>query len=217
MELKNKKMLFLGDSITFGVGSSDPSKIYWQLLASRDGVKAQGYGISGSRIAKQHNPQNPDQKDHYFASRLEVMDAEADVVVVFGGTNDHAHGDAALGTMADRTPDTFYGAVHDLCIQLINKYPSAQIVFMTPLHRHRENNPYNDWGVRNVGNLETYVDAIKQVTAYYGLPTLDLYRVGGMQPENEVNKKLYLPDGVHPSDAGQEVIYSRLRNFLLNL
>ena len=217
MELKGKKILCLGDSITFGVGTSDPSKLYWRLLAERDGCITNGYGISGTRIAKQQKMDPPDAKDHYFASRLEVMDDDADVVIVFGGTNDQAHGDAALGSMADRAPDTFYGALHDLYIKLINKYPNAKIVVMTPLHRTKENNPYNDWGVRNVGTLNDYVDIITEVAAYYGLPVLDLYRKSGMQPFEQINREIYMPDGIHPSDAGQENIYSLLKNFLISL
>ena len=35
------------------------------------------------------------------------MDSDADVVVVFGGTNDFGHGDAKLGTFESRDPYTF--------------------------------------------------------------------------------------------------------------
>ena len=50
MNLKNLKINFLGDSITEGCGTSDISKVYWNLLAERDGVVARGYGIGGTRI-----------------------------------------------------------------------------------------------------------------------------------------------------------------------
>lgn len=66
------------------------------------------------------------------------MEPEADVIVVFGGTNDFGHGDAPLGTMSDRTPYTFYGACHVLIRKLLERYPEAELVFMTPLHRYVE-------------------------------------------------------------------------------
>lgn len=39
------------------------------------------------------------------------MDRNCDIVVVYGGVNDYAHGDAPIGTPEDTTPSTFYGAV----------------------------------------------------------------------------------------------------------
>ncbi len=38
------------------------------------------------------------------------MDNDADIIIVFGGTNDFGNGDAPFGEMSDRTPYTFYGA-----------------------------------------------------------------------------------------------------------
>ena len=38
MELKGKKINFLGDSITEGVGASAPDKVYWRLIAEREGT-----------------------------------------------------------------------------------------------------------------------------------------------------------------------------------
>lgn len=216
MELKGKKMLFLGDSITEGVGVSDLGLTYWKRLAENDGVDAKGYGIKGTTIAKQQKHYCKTW-DKYFRTRIEEMDAEADVVVVFGGTNDYGHGDVPFGKMSDRTDDSFYGALHNLFIDLINKYPTAQMVVMTPLHRLEEEKQYNEVGIRSCGTLKDYVEIIKEVAGYYAIPILDLYSTSGFQPEIEVIKNIYMPDGVHPSDAGHERIYNRLKNFLKDL
>ena len=218
MEIKGKKINFLGDSITEGVGVSDESKLYWRLLGERDGAIVKGYGISGSRIARQQVLGENLRMERYFYQRAnEDMDNEADIVVIFGGTNDYGHGDAAFGKMSDRTLDTFYGAYHMLCQLLIEKYPKAQIVIMTPCHRLDENKDYNELGIRNVNSLSGYVNAIKEVASYYAIPVLDLYSLSNFQPEIEVNRNLYMPDGLHLSDEGHEIIYSRLKEFLKNL
>ena len=213
MELKGKKMLFLGDSITEGVGTSDIKNVYWMKFSQNDGSIVYGYGISGTRIAKQKKPYDP-VCPQYFVTRVDSMEKDADVVVVFGGTNDFGHGDAAMGNMSDRTPDTFYGALHNLYITLMEKYKDAQIVVMTPLHRTNENMEYNYNGLRNVASLSGYADAIKEVAAYYAIPVLDLYTVSGIQPEIDSNREKYMPDGLHPSDAGNEVIYRKLKEFI---
>lgn len=39
MELKGKKIAFLGDSITEGYGASAPDKVYWNLMGEMTGRK----------------------------------------------------------------------------------------------------------------------------------------------------------------------------------
>ena len=217
MELENKKILFLGDSITEGVGVSTPDKLYWKRFEN-DGCQVYGYGISGTRIARQVSLHiYPYVDDNYFVTRLPQMQDSADVVVVFGGTNDFGHGDAALGSMNDRTDDTFYGATHNLFISLQKKYPNATIVLMTPLHRLNENRYYNDLNIRTVGNLKTYRDILVEVAQFHKIPVLDLYNLCPINPEMEGHMQQYIPDGLHPNDEGHELIYQMLRDLLKNL
>lgn len=140
---------------------------------------------------------------------------DADAVVVFGGTNDYGHGNAPIGTFSDRTPDTFYGACHDLYTKLINKYPGKPIVIMTPLHRLTENEIKIKHGV--TVTLKTYVDIIREVAEFYSLPVCDLYKNSGIQPIVPILMEKFVPDGLHPNDAGHELIAQRLENFLLSL
>jgi lysophospholipase L1-like esterase len=215
MILNGKKLNFLGDSITEGHGVSHPEKTYWGLIAAREGALCRGYGIGGTRIARQTKPSDEPRWDLDFCSRAVDMDTDADVVVVFGGTNDFGHGDAPLGRMTDRTPDTFYGAMHTLCTTLIERYPDAAIVFMTPLHRTNEDNPRGDGNKpQDVGVLAEYVAIIREVAQFYSLPVLDLFAAGGIQPRVPVMQERFMPDGLHPNDAGHEIIAAKLTAFL---
>ena len=103
MNLQGKKINFLGDSITFGYGLGNSCDRFADLIAQRYGAISRNYGISGTRIARQTTPSDDPSHDLDFPSRVAEMDPDADIVVVFGGTNDYGHGDAPLGTMADRT------------------------------------------------------------------------------------------------------------------
>ena len=214
MELKGKKINFLGDSITEGVGTSGYPHRYFDLIASQCGAECRGYGISGTRIAIQNTPSDPPSFDLYFSSRVDGMDADADAVVVFGGTNDFGHGDAPFGTMADRTPATFMGGLHDLCTRLINRYPGKLIVLCTPLHRLGEE---SKWGERKdsaAGSLLDYVRGIRQVAEYYGIPVLDLFANSGIQPAVEIQREMFMPDGLHPNDAGHVLLANLVIRFL---
>lgn len=216
MELKEKKIVFLGDSITEGVGVSSIDHVYWNLVGQRTGAQVYGYGIGGTRIAPNHLAGYDDYIDaNWFGTRVEQMDPEADVVVVFGGTNDFGHGDAPMGTMKDRTNDTFYGAYHMLMQQLIERYPHAQLIVMTPLHRiGEEMMPFNEAGVRRAGVLKDYVDAIRDIAEFYSVPVVDLFAQSGLQPRVKILRKLYMPDGLHPNDAGHRKIADRLMALL---
>ncbi len=213
MDLQGKKICFLGDSITEGVGTSAPDKTFWNILGRETGATVLGYGISGTRIARQHHPEEPPARhDRHFETRVEGMEPDVDIVVVFGGTNDFGHGDAPMGEMGDRDDSTFYGACHSLALSLMEKYPHATIVFLTALYRSDEGNV-----PAGKQPLEDYRRAIREVAGYYGLPVLPLELVTGMQPAVSMLQERYMPDGLHPNDAGHEVMAQRLRGFLESL
>ena len=211
MELKNKVINFLGDSITEGVGASSAEKRYVDRVAAIASLaRANNYGISGTRIARQKNPDPANRFDLDFCLRCTEMDPDADIIVVFGGTNDYGHGDAPIGTPDDRTPDTFWGACHYLCRTIIEQYPDAVTVICTPLHRLNETVPAANSGLV----LEEYAEIIRTVAAYYSLPVLDLWKMSGMQPAVPVVQQKYMPDGLHPGDAGHDLLARRIVGFL---
>ena len=214
MQIKGLKINVLGDSITEGVGVSDrETKRYTAVFEEKSGAIVRTYGIGGTRIARQHKPSANPRHDLTFLDRVETMDADADIIVVFGGTNDFGHGDAAFGCFEDRDEYTFCGALHSLILRIMNRYPDAEIVFMTPLHRRTESVPKAGSGKI----LADYVRAMKEITEFYGIPTLDLYATSGIQPAVVGAPDTMTTDGLHPNDKGAERIADRLLGFLLSL
>ncbi len=215
MELKGKKINFLGDSITYGACLANPSESCFPTLIGKMAglAEVRNYGVCGACYAIQYTCSgNKAADDAYFCSRIDEMDPDADAVVVFGGTNDFGHGDAPIGTFADRTPGTFYGACHYLMAGLINRYPGKEIVILTPLHRIIEGKIKEDGST-----FLMYVNAIREVAAYYSLPVLDMYLMSGFQPLVPVIRERFMPDGLHPNEAGHEIIARRVMNFLAAL
>ena len=213
MELKGTKINFLGDSITEGAGTSSHDKMFTMLIEREYGAICQNYGIGGTRIARQKTP-TEEKWDRDFISRVPEMDNDADIVVVFGGTNDFGHGDAPLGTMSDRTPYTFYGALHCLYTALTEKYPDVPVVILTPLHRLNEDSPKGDNKPEPVGTLKEYVNIIREVAEYYSFPVLDLFKESGLQPKVPVIQQKYIPDGLHPNDDGNAILAHKIARFL---
>lgn len=211
MKIEGLKINFLGDSITKGVGTSCSDMIYHTQLKVKANLKEiNNYGVSGTRLAKQ---QFSDDCASSFCDRFIHMSDDADIVVVFGGTNDYGHGDALLGCFSDKTPDTFYGACHYLFRGLIKKYIGKPVVIMTPLHRTDENQK----NATSNGVLKDYINIIREVAEYYSLPLLDLFSGSGIQPEISEIQEMYMPDGLHPNDNGHSVIAHKLQMFLEQL
>lgn len=209
MDLKNKTILFLGDSITEGHGTTSEEKRFSNIVAKALGANFINDGIGGSRYARQHNF-NPEARcDKDFCMRTESREGDLDCIVIFGGTNDYDHGDAPLGEFGDRTPMTFYGALHTVYSTFMQRYPGTPIIVLTPLHRGNEVK-----GAIGDKPLLAYVNAIREVAEFYSSPVLDLYARSGIQPQVPAIKEKYMPDNLHPNDAGHEILSNLIINFL---
>ena len=83
---------FLGDSITCGYALDDTNKKYSTLVSRELGLEELNYGITGTLVAKA-GLNRANEKD--YLSRAHLID-EADIAVVFGGTNDYFWSDEPI-------------------------------------------------------------------------------------------------------------------------
>jgi lysophospholipase L1-like esterase len=215
MELKGLKAIFLGDSITDCVGASCRENVYWEVFGRNAGVEVKGYGVGGSRISRQDpNPHSNERSDRDFCLRATEMDKDADIVCVFGGTNDYGHGFAPIGQYGDDTVWTFYGACDVLMRYLRETYPDSFIFFMTPLHRLNEERLTGDGFRYPTLPLKGYVQIIREMAEKYSIPVLDLFRDSGINPIIPVIREKYMKDGLHPTDLGHAKIAGMIEEFL---
>lgn len=219
MDLQGKLICFLGDSFTEGYGSTAEGRNYVSRVAAISGARCQGYGIGGTRYTHLDTvPADTEWNNQCFYNRVNDMDTAADVVVIFGGTNDFEHPDVPLGTMSDRTPNTFYGALHGTYTRALTRYARSEIVVVLPTHRQNEEAPQTDRYRHKGVPFSAFVQAIREVAEYYSLPVLELYAMGGLQPAIPANCERYFkPDGLHPIDAGYDRIAHRIVGFLQTL
>lgn len=223
MELKGKIIDFLGDSITEGVGVTDQNNRYDNVLHRRFELAAHyNYGIGGTRLAHQSVPSEIPRYDLCFCGRAYLLDKSADLIVVYGGVNDYIHGDAYFGTMEDRTPTTFCGAVYFLMNFLKTNYEGKQIVFMTPAHMHFRGISDKCLTGRPMKKpdaqpLSAYVEVIKARGEELGIPVLDLFEKLPIDPNNESDREKYTVDGLHFNDEGQGILAKTLGDFLETL
>lgn len=200
-----KKWIAIGDSITKSLTDTPYHTVVGTKLGFgtviNAGVNGSGYFVNGSGMG------GP------FHTRISSLDATADLITVFGGTNDwnEVGTTFAMGTFGDTTTSTFYGALDYTFKSLITKYPTKTIVVFTPIPRD------NNWGA-NLNSqgvtLEQVTDAIIKVCNKYSIPVLDLFRNSGMFASNATFKTAYMPDGLHPNSAGHVLLADKIANFL---
>ena len=132
MKIKGLRINFLGDSITEGRGVTDRKRNRFDNIMKKKYHLKQvnNYGIGGTRFAYQTKPSDDPRYDLYFCGRAQKMTKDADIVVVYGGVNDYAHGDAPIGNPEDTTPATFYGAIEWIMNYLTTEFAHCKIVFL---------------------------------------------------------------------------------------
>ena len=201
------KILFLGDSITQGVGASELKNCYVSLVKEKLGCEVINYGISGTRIARQFIVSNAAPHDWDFQQRAFIMDKDADLVFVFGGTNDYGHGNAPIGEPTSHDPYSFCGGLNNLVEYLLETYGKEKLCFLLPLRRSDEN--------KNGKHLIDYVECMRNILTEKGVSYIDFYKDGLSQPLTEKDEG-YFRDGLHPNDQGHEWVADRICKYVRN-
>lgn len=201
---------FLGDSITEGAGASSMDNCFVSQTGKLLNAKANNYGISGTRIARQKGVTQPHIFDMHFPSRMDFLDRNADVIVVMGGTNDFGHGNADFGEMSDYTTDTFCGAFNVLTNGLMRTYGRKKLLFVLPLHRFTEDDKNPVTGKI----LKDYVDAEREILKNKGIKYLDLFCDEQLPKPEKAGQSEFFADGLHPNDKGHRLLAEKVADFI---
>ena len=196
---------FLGDSITLGYGLDRKESRYSALVSRELGMEERNFGITGTLVAKA-GLNRADGKD--FLSRVSLID-DADVAVVFGGTNDYFWSDHPID---GRTDGAFSVAVRRLAEHVRDKRAGRLTLFVTPYPHNgignflggadwRDSNRH-DTEARNFNGhtLADYADAIAAVCSEHGIPCLRLFDNFGF------DWREHTIDGCHPNEEGHRLI-----------
>ncbi len=238
---QDKKVCFLGDSITDGIGVTKDT-VYWNLLGKATGMKTYGYGLNGSKFFKLLDQAKEMYDEH---------ETDVDAIFLFAGTNDF-YGNIPLGDWYKESekvvlktlkndgtdisevrkfrefnfdPTTFKGSINAVLSFLKENYYDKQIVLMTPIHRAfatfgPENVQYDEMHSNSIGvYFDEYVSAVKEAANIWATELIDLNAVSGFFPLYDKNAEKYFCnteiDRLHPNFTGHEkladVIESKIR------
>ena len=222
-----KKIAFLGDSITEGVGVNK-GECFWNYLEDLIGCVSVSFGKSGE-LVRGLLP----QVDELYATCAEEIDA----IVIFAGTNDYNgglpmgewyippqdceivvyEGEKTLYATRKRRDfntdiSTVRGSVNALMSKVREYYPTKQVIIMTPLHRAYANyggsNIQYDELHTNKGGfyVDEYVNVLKETPNIWACELIDLHAKSGLFPLNDVQAKTFFcnseTDRLHPNADG---------------
>ena len=210
--LTGKKWGALGDSITFGLNNTN-NRSHVNILADRYGAILTKHAFSGAWISAGTGAVGPAPILSQSYTSL-PNDANFDLITIAAGTNDRIDGvNGNLGTFADRTNETFYGALHVLIAGLKSKYPNARMLFISQIPRSGFR--FTPSGATE--DIDKKFKAISEVCDYYGVPVWAGHKNFGFHPDdNAAFRSKYMPDGLHPSDDGQIWYANRLEQAILS-
>ena len=202
---KGKKICAYGDSVT------EQNK--WQsFVSSYFNCSFYNRGVGGTTVTQVNSSTN-----HMSADvRIETIPTDSDVVLVFGGHNDWSSASINIGdikTDALSESVSFKSAFALMLKKIQTRCPNAKIITMTPVGGRTEEastNQDKQFYIRDLC-MTDFANAVKEVSAYYGIPCIDINANSGI---NTLNHTTYIADVIHPNLEGGKLIANEVINGL---
>ncbi len=182
--LQGKTVLFLGSSVTYGYASFGVA--FPEMLAKTDGITAVKEAVSGTTLV--------DNGKSSYVSRLKTADTSVrlDAFVCQLSTND-ATKKMPLGAvsdsmeMTDFDTQTVAGAIEYIICYVRNTW-NCPVVFYTQAKYDSE-------------AYENMVQLLGEIQRKWGITVLDLWNDAAFNDISPQQRKLYLADHIHPTQA----------------
>ena len=197
-----------GDSISAGVSNNIS---YVTQIATNNNCTLQNLSVGGGTIAT--NTYQGENPRHWICTSVNDLDNDCDVIMLSGGVNDYWQkvpmGEITNDYTSTLDNTTFYGALETMCQNVLNKFKTQKIVFVT---YHKITNIYytlnSSSGEKHT--FKEYLDAIYEVMNKYSIPVIDINAKGRFNTAIEYYRNNYtnLSDGVHPTTLGYKNFYN---------
>lgn len=194
---KLKQIGIIGDSVSFGLKAK---MNYGQYIQKVTGASVQNLAVSGA-----HLTDNGSKSIFQQAKRLKKCD-----LYIFQSTDDDWLANITIGNKYDTAKQSYLGAFYQTVLQLRQLNRKAKIIVLTTTYQtpmwgnvvRRTDRTPNTLGY----NLHDYMSAVKQACMDLDVPCVDLMRSNLFTPASALFREKYMPDGLHPNEAGHHII-----------
>lgn len=214
----DKCYIAVGDSITYGTSPLDNSQIdnpwCFQVAEKLNMGIVINNGVASSGVLPSPRPNTPPA---IWSQHYNLIPEEGDIISIMIGINDlvgykNNFAGYVLGTMEDRTTDTFYGALHTMWLGLIERFSlsNGKKLFMInyPKSDVFNNDEWNEW-----------IGATIKVANHYSIPICDLSTELGISQDGDVNNEYWIltsngTKNVHPTQTLANQFSIKVANFI---
>ncbi len=183
--IKDKTVIFLGSSVTYGYGSMGVS--FADYLEKADGIHAIKEAVSGTTLV--------DIKENSYVSRMKTIDKniKADAFICQLSTND-ATKEMPLGEIStsydinDFDTQAIAGAI-EYIIAYVKDTWNCPIVFYTQAKYDSD-------------HYAKMVDLLLEIQEKWDITVIDFWNDAEINNITEEQRKIYLIDHIHPTKAG---------------
>lgn len=225
-----KKILAFGDSIT------EQARWFSKLIELGNFDTIWNRGGSGTLVAGTttytmcNRVDMAENNNNNTASHLAGLpsNSNVDIIIFWGGTNDFGNHEkqTAFGeTNGEVSKETFCGAYRYIITKLKEKYPGKPIYACSIMTA--QGTTYTGWNRFTLGSdgaytirqnnisktMQDYHDAQKTICDLYGVKFIDMFECG-ISPFDATDAANYFIDGLHPNDAGAEIIANYFYKFI---
>lgn len=227
LPLSGKTWTAVGDSWTQIF--ADQNKSYVDYVAELTGLTAKNSGAGGTGYVAG----GPDNWNNQFFKRS--IDANANLVTVFGSFNDAYDSNFKFGKQGDTDTNTLWGALKATLDHIYSSNFDAQIGVIAPgpwgaINQHLDatikmstlgshsDSEINDMPI--IDFAEKYVQTLQDFAKLNSLPFLDLYHYSGLRPwDSDFINKYYHgtndTDTTHPNaDTMKQFIAPKIAKFI---
>jgi lysophospholipase L1-like esterase len=184
----------LGDSITYGQGSTSGSTSYADIIQAKVGFKSfVKQAVSGATLV-------PTSGMPELYTQVMAISAGTDLVTFMAGVNDYTWGTtvgnfdivmAKSYASLDRTLSFTEAFRFNIETIKIN-HPNAKLIIISPLKTTAGS---------GAKDLQKYIDVEIAIANYFSIPFIDANNLSAMYPIPSI-----MPDGLHPNDAGYALL-----------
>ncbi|MCR4823893.1 MAG: SGNH/GDSL hydrolase family protein [Bacteroidales bacterium] len=196
--LYGKTLVIFGDS--YVQNHVRPIEETWHYkLAAKYNMEYHNFGWNGNCVAYDRTAENFGPPMY---ERFRVLPEKADYVIICAG-----HNDATQMNRRGEGTDFFREKLNILCQELIAKYPSAKLCFVTPWRVPRPMFP-------------EMTAVLLEVCGSYSIPVFDATTQSGIYVWDEAFRTLYFQhpgDTAHLNAAGHDLFLPKMEHFLLGL
>ena len=197
----------MGDSYFAGNGI-ERSQTWVNRLCDKYGMNYVNYGIGGSTMSDFVTTKKP------MVERILDMDKDnADIVLLEGGRNDLNNG-VPLGEMDSRDTKTFRGAVNFMLDYLLETYPKALIILITPWkYTAKRESGYDNITYADVMRTLVQERADKRIVCLYAADS-SFTEVDMDDPDFRAEYSIKPSDPSHLNADGMALVLPHMEDFI---